>query len=178
MSRLFCISGGPLAVRPKGCGDEVLTVQGVAASSTLACLRTKMPKKTATENVTNKGRKMKQRKFTNSTNQLFQRAIPILITTAMTIQVLLTGCASINRKDETIDTILAKENALIEKVKLERAQPEVIDAISKSDSLKKAEAHLGMALDELLNANKVVSKKLINQDKKEVFIERSTASER
>lgn len=178
MNRLFCISGGPLAVRPQGCGDEVLTVQGVAASSTLACLRTKMPKKTATENVTNKGRKMEQRKFTNGTNQLFIRTIPILITTAMTIQFLLTGCASINRKEDSIDAILAKENALIEKVKLERAQPEVIEAISKSESLKKAETHLILALDELLKANEVVTMKIINQDKKEVLIERRAASER
>lgn len=121
---------------------------------------------------------MKQRKFTNGTNQLFKRTIPILITTAMTIQFLLTGCASINRKEDSIDAILAKENALIEKVKLERAQPEVSEAVSKSDSLKKAEAHLIMALNELIQANEVVTMRLINQNKKEVFNERRAASER
>ena len=121
---------------------------------------------------------MEQQKFTNGTDKLLKRTIPLLITIALTIQVLLAGCASINRRDDSIDAILAKESALIEKVKLERAQPEVIEAISKSDSLKKAEAHLGMALEELLKANEVVTMKLINQDKKEVFIERRATSER
>jgi hypothetical protein len=61
---------------------------------------------------------------------------------------------------------------------LERAQPEVIEAVSKSDCLKKAEAHLNLALEELLKANEVVTMKIINQDNKEVFIERRAASER
>jgi len=121
---------------------------------------------------------MEQQKFTNGTNQLFKRTIPILITTAMTIQILLTGCASINRKEESIDTILTRENALIEKVKLERAQPEVTEAVSQSESLKKAEVHLSLALDELIKANEVVMMKLIKQDKKEVFVERHEASGR
>lgn len=121
---------------------------------------------------------MEQQNFITNTNQLLKRATPILITTAMTIQILLTGCASIDRKDDSIDAILAKENALIEKVKLERAQPEVIEDVSKSDTLKKAEAHLNLALDELIKANEVVTMKLINQDNKEVFIERRAASER
>jgi hypothetical protein len=137
-----------------------------------------MPKITATQTTPKQREKMEQQKFNTSTNQLLKRTIPILITTAITIQILLTGCASVNRKVDSIDAILAKENVLIEKVKLERAQPEVIEAISKSDSLKKAEAHLNLALDELMKANEVVTMKIINQDNKEVFIERRAASER
>ena len=121
---------------------------------------------------------MEHQKFNTSTNQLLKRTIPILITTAMTIQVLLTGCASINRKEDSIDAILAKENALIEKVKLERTQPEVSQAILQSDSLKKAEAHLNLALEELVKANEFVTMKLINQDKEEMNYERRAASER
>lgn len=64
---------------------------------------------------------------------------------------------------------------LIEKVKLERAQPEVSEAVLKSESLKKAEVHLLMALEELLKANEVVTKKLLNQSKKEVKLERHEA---
>jgi hypothetical protein len=137
-----------------------------------------MPKITATQTTPKQREKMEQQKFNTSTNQLLKRTIPILITASMTIQILLTGCASINRKEDSIDAILAKENALIEKVKLERAQPEVIEAVSKSDCLKKAEAHLNLALDELMKANEVVTMKIINQDNKEVFIERRAASER
>jgi hypothetical protein len=137
-----------------------------------------MPKITATQTTPKQREKMEQQKFNTSTNQLLKRTIPILITTAITIQILLTGCASVNRKVDSIDAILAKENVLIEKVKLERAQPEVIEAISKSDSLKKAEAHLNLALDELMKANEVVTMKIINQDNKEVFIERRAESER
>lgn len=121
---------------------------------------------------------MQQTKFSNSTNNLLKRTIPILITASLTIQVLLTGCASVNRKEETIDTILAKESALIEKVKLERAQPEVIQGVSQSESLKKAEAHLSLALDELLRANEVIQVKLLKQNGTEVQIERSSASDR
>jgi hypothetical protein len=137
-----------------------------------------MPKITATQTTPKQREKMEQQKFNTSTNQLLKRTIPILITASMTIQILLTGCASINRKEDSIDAILAKENVLIEKVKLERAQPEVIEAVSKSDCLKKAEAHLNLALEELLKANEVVTMKIINQDNKEVFIERRAASER
>jgi hypothetical protein len=140
--------------------------------------KTKMPKKEAKRKETKQRRKMEQQKFTNGTNQLFKRTIPILITTAMTIQILLTGCASINRKEESIDSILSRENALIEKVKMERAQPEVTEAVSQSESLKRAEVHLSLALDELIKANEVVMMKLIKQSEKEVFIERHEASGR
>ena len=115
---------------------------------------------------------MKQQKFTNETNQIFIRAIPVLITSALALQLLLTGCANINHREESIDTILAKENVLIEKVKLERAQPDVSKAVNQSESLRKAEGHLLMALDEILKANEVVTTKLTNQTKREVSVER------
>jgi hypothetical protein len=121
---------------------------------------------------------MQQTKFLNNTDKLLKRTIPILITASLTLQVLLTGCASIDRKEETIDEILTKENVLLQKVKLERAQPAVSQAVLQSDSLKKAEAHLTLALDEIIKANEVVTLKLIKQDEKEVEIERSARSDR
>ena len=121
---------------------------------------------------------MKQTKFINATEQVLKRAGPILILGTMTLQILLTGCASINRKEETIDSILVRENVLIEKVKAERAQPEISQALASSEALKKAEGHLLMALDEIVRANEVVTRKLIKQNKEEVEIERSAASER
>lgn len=121
---------------------------------------------------------MKQPKFLYNTDRFLKRAIPLLTTAALTTQILLTGCASINRKEETIDSILAKENTLIEKVKLERAQPDVAQGVSQNESLKKAEAHLALALDELLKANEVIQMKLIKQNEMEVLIERSSANDR
>lgn len=121
---------------------------------------------------------MKQPKFLIITDNFHKRAIPLLTTLTLTIQVLLTGCASINRKEETIDSILAKENVLIEKVKLERSQPEVEQGVSQNEGLKKAEAHLALALDELLKANEVIQMKLIKQNEMEVPIERSSANDR
>ena len=121
---------------------------------------------------------MQQTKFLNNADKLLKRTIPIFITAGLTIQVLLTGCASLNRKEETIDNILAKESALIEKVKFERTQPEVVQSVSQSESLKKAEAHLTLALDELLKANEVIQMKLIKQNETEVQIERSAAGDR
>lgn len=91
---------------------------------------------------------------------------------------LLTGCASIDRKEETVHEILTKENVLLQKVKLERAQPEVSQAVLQSESLKKAEAHLALAIDEIIKANEVVTMKLMKQDEKEVEIERSARSDR
>lgn len=121
---------------------------------------------------------MKQHKFLYSTDTFLKRAIPLLTAAALTTQFLLTGCASVNRKEETIDSILSKESALIEKLKLERAQPEVSQGVSQNDSVKKAEAHLSLALDELLKANEVIQVKLINQNEMEVRNERRSASDR
>lgn len=121
---------------------------------------------------------MKQTNFLNSTDKFLKRTIPILITAGLTMQVLLTGCASVNRKEETIDTILTKESALIEKVKLERAQPEVVQGVSQSESLKKSEAHLSLTLDELLKANEVIQLKLLKQNETEVEFGRSSANDR
>ena len=121
---------------------------------------------------------MKQQQIFNSTEIFLRRALPLIAIAGLTAQLLLTGCASVNRKEETIDSILAKESTLIEKVKIERAQPEVSQAISQNEDLKKAEAHLVLALDELLKANEVIQLKIIKQNKTEVQFERSTANDR
>ena len=115
---------------------------------------------------------MKHKTKIPCTNQFLNRVTIPLITVGLTIQVLLTGCASANRRDDAIDTILAKESALIEKVKLERSQPEVAEGVSQNESLKKSEGHLLMALDELLKANDLIQRKLIKQNKSEVNFER------
>jgi hypothetical protein len=161
-----------------GCGGKALTFFRGVGTNTLSCPIPKCPKKKQTRKQTNKRRKMQQTQFINSTDKLLKRTIPIIITAGLTLQVLLTGCASIDRKEETVHEILTKENVLLQKVKLERAQPEVSQAVLQSESLKKAEAHLALAIDEIIKANEVVTMKLMKQDEKEVEIERSARSDR
>ena len=84
---------------------------------------------------------------------------------ALTLQMLLTGCASSPHRDDSIHAILAKENELIEKIKAERSDENLRQAIEQNELLKRSEAHLLLSLDEILNANKVVSTKIMNPTK-------------
>lgn len=111
---------------------------------------------------------MNKQRNRSGTNEILKRTTLILTTTALAGQMLITGCASVNRKEESISIILVKENELIEKLKAERAQPEIVEAVSRNESLKKAEAHLSMSLEELLHANKTILKKIIKTNKEEV----------
>lgn len=109
----------------------------------------------------------KQTQKMNTTN-LFNR-LPLLFTLlALTIPTWLTACASMDRKEESVHSILQKENALIEKLQAERAQPEVAQGISENESLKKAEAHLALSLEELKEANKTIKTKILKANKEEV----------
>lgn len=110
---------------------------------------------------------MKQKTTKASTNKILKR-LPLLLTlTALTIPTWLTACASINRKEEKIYAILQKENALIEKLQAERAQPEIAQALSENESLKKAEMHLALSLEELKEANKTIKTKFLKTNKEE-----------
>jgi len=145
---------------------------------TVSCPDPKCPKNKQTKNETNERRQMEQQQIFNKAEVFLRRAFPLLAIAGLTAQLLLTGCASVNRREETIDSILEKENALIEKVKLERTQPEVSQGVSQNEDLKKAEAHLVLALDELLKANEVIQLKLIKQNETEVHFERSARGDR
>ena len=97
------------------------------------------------------------------------RKLPLLLTfTALTGHTLLTGCASVSHKDESIDVVLRKENVLIEKLKAERAQPDIVQSVSENEALSKAEVHLGLGLEEILKANETIKTKILKQNKKEV----------
>jgi len=87
---------------------------------------------------------------------------------ALTLQMLLTGCASSPHRDDSIQAVLTKENELIEKIKAERSEESLRQAIEQNELLKKAEAHLLLSLEEILNANKVVTTKIMNPNKPEV----------
>jgi hypothetical protein len=129
--------------------------------------RTKIPKRPKLTNETNKGKNMNKPKFSNSTRKLLTQLPLIILMLALTLQMLLTGCASSPHRDNSIHAILAKENELIEKIKAERSEEDLQRAIEQNELLKKAEAHLLMSLDEILNANKVVTTKIMNPNKQE-----------
>lgn len=129
--------------------------------------RTKIPKRSKLTNETNKGKNMNKPKFSNSTRKLLIQLPLIILMLALTLQMLLTGCASSPHRDNSIHTVLAKENELIEKIKAERSDENLRQAIEQNELLKKAEAHLLMSLDEILNANKVVTTKIMNPNKQE-----------
>ncbi len=129
--------------------------------------RTKIPKRPKITNETNKGKNMNKPKFSNSTRRLLTQLPLIILMLALTLQMLLTGCASSPHRDNSIHAILAKENELIEKIKAERSSESLRQAIEQNELLKKSEAHLLMSLDEILNANKVVTTKIMNSNKQE-----------
>lgn len=104
----------------------------------------------------------------NSTTEIFKRIPLLLILTTLTAPAWLTACASVNRKEESIHTILEKENVLLEKLQAERAQPEITQAVSENETLKKAEVHLALSLEELLQANKTIKSKILKQKQEEV----------
>ena len=110
---------------------------------------------------------MNKPKFSNSTRRLLTQLPLIILMLALTLQMLLTGCASSPHRDNSIHAILAKENELIEKIKAERSSESLRQAIEQNELLKKSEAHLLMSLDEILNANKVVTTKIMNSNKQE-----------
>lgn len=98
------------------------------------------------------------------------KRLPLFLTAiGLAGQTALTGCASVNQKQESIESILVKENALIEKLKSERAQPKVAEALAANESLQKAEVHLLISLEEILKANETITIKLLKQNTKEVM---------
>lgn len=110
---------------------------------------------------------MHKQEFNTKTKTLLHLLPFLIFLTAFALNLLLTGCASINRKDESIETILQKENQLIEKIKAERAQPEVQQAVSQNKHLKKSELHLTLGLNEIIKANEVIRNKILKAKKEE-----------
>lgn len=111
---------------------------------------------------------MKHQSTQNDTPSIFKRLPLLILLLSSTSPIWFTACASINRKDDSIHTILEKENALIERVQAQRAQPEIALAVSENEHLKKAEAHLSLSLQELKEANKTIKTKILKTNKEEV----------
>lgn len=104
----------------------------------------------------------------NGTHDFIKRLPLLLILLGSTTPLWITACASINRKEDSIHSILEKENALIERLQVQRAQPEIAQAVSESESLKKAEAHLALSLKELKGANEMIKTKILKMNKQGV----------
>lgn len=86
----------------------------------------------------------------------------------LTIMTLLSACATSGQKGSFAYTILKKETELIDKIKVERSGADFKTEIEKNESLKRAEVHLMMSLNEIQRANEIVTQKLINQNLTEV----------
>ena len=121
---------------------------------------------------------MNKHKIKSNAYQLLKHPTGTCLILALCTQTLITGCASFDRKEESIETILQKENVLIEKVKAERASAEVQHGVSQSESLKKAESHLIMALDGISRANETMTKRIIDENREEALIDRLDRSGR
>ena len=106
---------------------------------------------------------MKQIKTKKRTKTLATSSFLFPLTCTFLISNLLLGCATAGQHDRTVSIILDKENILIQKIKIERAKPELIATVQKDRNLSDAEAHLLMALDELSKANAKVQTVLLNQ---------------
>lgn len=109
---------------------------------------------------------------TNSKSEAtdFLKRLPLLLMlTAATTPLWFTACASINRKEDSVHAILEKENALIERLQAQRLLPEIAQAVSENEDLKKAEAHLALSLAELKEANETIKTKILKTNKEEVL---------
>ena len=102
-----------------------------------------------------------------ATHDFLKRLPLLLILLASTAPLWFTACASINRKEDSIHAILEKENSLIEKLQVQRTQPEITQAVSENDVLKKAETHLALSLEELKEANETIKLKILKTTKQE-----------
>jgi len=111
---------------------------------------------------------MNKTKTKISTRPLINPITKLIISLTVITQILLTGCASVQHRDDSIHAILKKENELIKKIKAERLEENLQRALNQSETLRRAEVHLSMSFDEILKANEVVITKLINQNKEEV----------
>lgn len=99
----------------------------------------------------------KQKSFTTS----------VTLLTTMILLTLQIGCASNASKDNSTEAVLKKESALIEKIKLERAQASIAAAVEQNVILKTSEAHLLEGLNALKESNNVLQMRFENQSRKE-----------
>lgn len=154
---------GLLTGFPQGCGDEVLTFFEGDDIKPHACSRTKCPKIKHQKTVTIERKKMKQTQNKKVKLQIDPKIFkyPILVTSL--VSSFLLGCATANQSNRVVSNTLEKENVLIEKLKAERAQPEIQKAISANSKLSEAEAHLLMALDEINESNKKMQSIFLKQ---------------
>lgn len=160
-------SSGPQGPELRGCGGFALTFFRALGTNPLSCLRTKCPKISNNKNDPNKRKNMNKPKIKTSTRKLIKQFPRVIIIIGLTVQLFLTGCASVSHKENSIHTILEKENQVIEKLKAERSAENLRTLIEQNDELRKAEIHLLIALDEIQKSNEVVTKKIMKPNTKE-----------
>ncbi len=109
----------------------------------------------------------------NRSKRNFEMVQTAYLICSVLIPLTLIGCATGTNRNQSAQSILARERTLIEKIKEERAQAEVRTTIEQNPELLRAENHLTVSLDEILKANEVISKKLLKKSKKEETDERN-----
>ena len=109
---------------------------------------------------------MKQIKNRINITQLLptKQHIPIFVSAVLSS--FLIGCASAQHREFAISNVIEKETLMIEKLKTERAQPDIVEALKKNRKLGEAEAHLILALDELARANEELQRVFLNDSNK------------
>ena len=75
-------------------------------------------------------------------------------------QIMATACSIAPTREETIQAVLRKENALIQKIKEERGHEKIRLEIARCEVLKGPEFHLTESLDEIMNGNEVIINQL------------------
>ena len=116
---------------------------------------------------------MNKKDIKTGTTNILKPTHHLLKPMTLVISMCLAACANIQTKEEYIHAILEKENVLIEKLKTERAQPEVNEAVSKNENLKNAETHLSLALEELKGANDAIKSTIIKEKQREIHYGRN-----
>jgi hypothetical protein len=101
---------------------------------------------------------MTDRKLSRTGQRPF--ALPVLVS-ALTLSLMFaSGCSSMCRRHESASRVLESQNAMLEKVKLERSDARVSSKVKADPDLKEAEEHLNMAIELLMNSNEAVKASL------------------
>jgi hypothetical protein len=106
------------------------------------------------------------------TQTIFSRPSLLLRLATLLSGLSLAACASAAHKDDSIESILKKENVVISKVKVERSEPTLCALLNGTSEMTEAEKHLSEALDAITRSNEVITQKLLSERGKENEIER------
>ena len=115
--------------------------------------------KTHTKNKTNQEKNMLNSNYRSDHGVSHKPFIPNSISITL-IFLFITGCSLQVHKRDLIQNVLKQQNALIEKLEIERRDPAIATKIKRDEILWKAELHLKEAIKALKEATEVVKETL------------------